>query len=637
MRQSWLTISPANRSNAYFRVRIAINLSIALITVLVAWGPGYFSGIWLGILAADTFVLMLGRVFALRGITTRISVWGSLLTTLVIGSWAILLGGGSILLGLILYLILILAAALVFLSNRATLAMATISGLAFGARAIGEAFFFISPTNPGFVNLLESNPVVALVNLAGGYFLLVLFAIVIGRSVEYLGRWNERVELEVENKTRELQESVLREKRTASFLHLLGEVHQLIAREHDASILFQESCEIFVRERFSYAWIGKIVEDSGKIQVLAQSGSPLQFISSDIRDSLCVQKAIQSGFPVLVTIDETSEICKKCPLNPILGSGSAVAFPLSADGRLLGSLVVASKDNYFSDTEISLLQSLADDLACAFENIEIENQRKAIAKTAKNLLTAQDEKKFWPVTLTAVRSVLHADRAAVFLLDRKTDRLVCPYAKGLSQEYIETINCRFREVPGARVITSSQPVIVNDVDVDPLVAPMRAVFQKEGIRSYTVFPLFSSDKLMGALVAYRNQVIPFSHSDVDAGQTLAHLVAAALQNIRLLGVTRAKAGEMAILYAVAQDLSASIFDPPTLFETLARHLAFALDVTSVYTLSLDIHAQNFIVLSEYWSDSAGTKERKSGLGRVYSAQCKRSLYAGGCFPVFFKR
>jgi PAS domain S-box-containing protein/putative nucleotidyltransferase with HDIG domain len=107
---------------------------------------------------------------------------------------------------------------------------------------------------------------------------------------------------------------------------------------------------------------------------------------------------------------------------------------------------------------------------------------------------------------------------------------------------------------------------------------------------------------------------------LEAGQTLAHLVAASLQNARLFIETRAKANEQAALFIAAQELSASLLNPPALLETFAKQLSAVLNATSVYIISLDPTGETIKVLSEYWAESASPAERKPDLGRIYQTK-----------------
>lgn len=383
------------------------------------------------------------------------------------------------------------------------------------------------------------------------------------------------------------------EKHASAFLRLLSDINQLIVREHDPSLLFEKTCQIIFDNGYEHVWIGLLQPDGISLAPeICAGGNP-----SPMPD--CAHQAISTHARIFT------------PPN--------LAIPILRPSRDFGVLVIGAPTS-FIESEILLFQELADDLAYALENIETENQRHTIAETATPLLTANNETEFWSAALQTVQAVLRADRAAIYVYEYGADRLTCPYATGLSQEYIDEVNRRFREIPGSRLFLDPQPVPVNDTESYPLAAPLRPHLQREGIRSYCVFPLFSAQKLLGAFVSYRNAVIPFSQSDLEAGQTLAHLVAASLQNVRLFAETRAKANEQAALFIAAQEISASLLNPPALLETFAKQLAVTLNATSVYIISLDPSGDTLKVLSEYWAESASPAERKPDLERVYQTK-----------------
>ena len=241
-------------------------------------------------------------------------------------------------------------------------------------------------------------------------------------------------------------------------------------------------------------------------------------------------------------------------------------------------------------------------------------------ETTAGLLAARDADALWSLAMTSVRRVLNADRAAIYLYDRANDRLSCAYASGLSPEYIGELNRRFREAPGSRLLSTRQPVSVDDVQTDPTVAPLREWMLREGFRSYAVFPLLRSHGVYGAFVAYRDAVAPFTDADITSGQTLGHLLGLTLETIHLYSETRTKAAELGSLYAAAQDMAASLMDPHALLNALAHHITEALGATSGNIVSINEAGGTIQVLAEYYSEAACAGEEKDDLGRVYSMQ-----------------
>jgi len=239
-----------------------------------------------------------------------------------------------------------------------------------------------------------------------------------------------------------------------------------------------------------------------------------------------------------------------CPRRVLHPTRTALAVPLLRDGDAFGVLVAdhTRPSTVFDDQEVELLKELSDDLAYALENLRANDQRRVLAESASALLSARDAASLWPAITSAVRQVLRADRVAIYLLDRDVDRLSCPYSFGLSEEYVAEVNRRFREVPGSRILTSSEPVTVSDVLTDPSVAVIRDWMQREGFRSYAVFPFFTSMGLIGAFAAYRDVAGPLSDMDLTASQTLVRMVGMAWENVRLQVETLARANDLAKAY-----------------------------------------------------------------------------------------
>lgn len=167
------------------------------------------------------------------------------------------------------------------------------------------------------------------------------------------------------------------------------------------------------------------------------------------------------------------------------------------------------------------------------------DQQQRLMKTASQLLAASTPEELWPIIKHAVQSVLAADKAAIFLYDTAYNTATCPTAVGLSNSYIENICNLVLEAPSHQLWTNHKPIIINDVVNDLHSDSVKNLMKKEGVHSCAIFPLITAEnELLGSLVAYRDKPIPFSPQDSDAGQTLAHISALAVQNVELYSETR---------------------------------------------------------------------------------------------------
>ena len=483
----------------------------------------------------------------------------------------------------------------------------------------------------------QINSVDASAWLSGGIIFIILSVAAL-ISVTYLLRALERSL----DRTRETLQS---EQRLSRVLRTVSNINQLIVRERDTDALLRQACEALIRgQGYSFAWVGLLEPDGLTLKQAAFAGDevdPAQFTLRLDQEGIgpaCAVAALRTRKPYLVTPSSEGNLCRTCPrlLQHPGRRVAAIALPLERDGRNLGVLVVdySNTGSALDAEEVNLLQELAADLAYALDNIKADVQRHLLADTASTLLTARDAGALWSAVTDTIQQVLRSDRSAIYIYDRANDRLSCPHASGLSGEYIAELNRRFHEAPGSRLIADPRPVVVCDVLTDPSVESMRDWMLREGLRSYAVFPLLASHGSYGAFAAYRNAPVPFSDADITAGQTLAHIVSAALENVRLHTETRAKAAELGRLYAAAQEMTASLLDPPALLETLARHMVNALEATSSYIVSINQSEGTMTALAEYWTENAGIAELKSDVGAVFQVSeyptIMRAMRAGEC-------
>ncbi|NWG34613.1 MAG: GAF domain-containing protein [Chloroflexi bacterium] len=423
------------------------------------------------------------------------------------------------------------------------------------------------------------------------------------------------------------QRTLAREQRLGRVLHTVSDINQLIVRERNPQRLLQRACEALVEGRgYSFAWIGLLEPDGATLTLAASAGpeaDPAQFtLHLDREESgpICAVQAIRSR--AVYRVDPTAEVeaCATCPFLAQHPQRASLALPLLREEHPFGVLIIdqADKTDLFDPQESALLEELADDLAYAIENLRAAEQQSALVEISTALLFARDEDMLWTEVIDAVQRLLRADRVAIYLYDRATDRLSCPRSYGLSPEYVAEINRRFHEVPGSAILSKPQPVVVQDVKTDARTAPLRESMLREGFRSYAVFPFYTSKGMSGAFTAYRNPPGPFTASDLTAGETLVRMIGLALENANLNLEARRKAADLGALYAAAQDMASSLLDSQALLYTLARHMTESLNATSAYISTVNISNGTFIVTAEYWSERASPAECKPDIGRQYA-------------------
>ncbi len=257
---------------------------------------------------------------------------------------------------------------------------------------------------------------------------------------------------------------------------------------------------------------------------------------------------------------------------------SELCVPINIHGHAVGVINIESIQlNAFSDNDERFLKTLARQLAIGLEKIrllEAEQKRASkqqqLVKIGVSLLEAKNLTELWPAMTTVAQDVLHADRTAVYLYDKETDSLNCPYAFNLSNEYTDALNERFQQVPGSSILSNPNPILIEDAQVHPGMALMRDYVVEEGFRSYAVFQLPTTEGIIGAITLYRNELAPFDAVDQAVGQTLGYITSVAYQNIQLLTEIRQALIREQELNDIARWLSTAP-NLPAILATTIRH------------------------------------------------------------------
>lgn len=244
--------------------------------------------------------------------------------------------------------------------------------------------------------------------------------------------------------------------------------------------------------------------------------------------------------------------------NPYLpDTHSEMALPLIALDKVIGALTVQSVERRaFSDEDITLLQTMADQLANAIENANLFSQTQdALAETeklyqmAQELSSARDEQSVYEIAMEAI-SGSGIDASTIYAY-------VTPY-KGynstvdqlLEQKAVWTNNgatlfpngTRFRasELILEDLIPAQGSLYIEDIDHDPhLTDQLRHLLKTAGYVSLLAMPLSTHQQRLGFLLtAYKSKSKKFAKNQVRFFTTTAQQMVIALENLRLLDASQ---------------------------------------------------------------------------------------------------
>jgi GAF domain-containing protein len=232
---------------------------------------------------------------------------------------------------------------------------------------------------------------------------------------------------------------------------------------------------------------------------------------------------------------------------------SEMALPLRVGERIIGALDVQSQEaNAFDEDDRVILQTVADQLAVAIENVSLiqiqterAGQRRRIIELSRQLTQELSYAQVLGRSCESIREAFGYDRVTLALVEgpevvvrssaatppTRPTRLGQPYPLG-------------RGVFGQSVSLKA-PVMIADLSVEP---DLQAGAAPNDPATILAVPLLSRGQVIGALAVERGEPGTLSENDTELLEMLASLVAVALENTRLFEETQQSLQQVDALY-----------------------------------------------------------------------------------------
>ena len=176
-------------------------------------------------------------------------------------------------------------------------------------------------------------------------------------------------------------------------LRAIRNVNQLITKEKDRERLLKGACEKLIETLgYYHVWIG-LLDKSGVLVPLAESGLDDHFQSlakqcESGKLSNCARRAL--GQSEVVVIKDIYTDCGDCPLVRLYNDSGALSTTLRNGDSVYGMITASTPIAYIEDKEEQMLfKELAGDIAFALRNIELEEERQRTEKALR-----ESEEKF---------------------------------------------------------------------------------------------------------------------------------------------------------------------------------------------------------------------------------------------------
>jgi len=158
----------------------------------------------------------------------------------------------------------------------------------------------------------------------------------------------------------------------------------------------------------------------------------------------------------------------------------------------------------------------------------LEDRLRDIQAIADAALSRLDDQKLLTELLERTRSILHADTAAVLLLDYRSGYLTAVAAAGLEEEVRQGVRIPVGRGFAGRIAAEHRPVLLDRVDHSTVLNP---ILLAKGIRALMGVPLIARGRVIGVLHVGSLTQRRFASEDVELLEMAASRAATALASI----------------------------------------------------------------------------------------------------------
>jgi GAF domain-containing protein len=276
------------------------------------------------------------------------------------------------------------------------------------------------------------------------------------------------------------------------------------------------------------------------------------------------------------------------------GYQTLLVVPILREGQAVGAIIVAKAEGPFSESQIELLKTFADQALIAIENVRLFKELEARNRDLTEALEQQtatseilraisqsptDVQPVFDIIAERAVSLCEAEVSVVSRFDGTLLQLAALH--GVTREGVEAVRAVFpmrldAETMSARAYRGRAVIHEQDVFADPRYQ-VKDTALAAGWRGGLAVPMLRGKEVIGVIFVGRSTARLFTDSQVELLKTFADQAVIAVENVRLFKELQARTGELTrsveqltALGEISQALSSTL-DVETVLDTIVSH------------------------------------------------------------------
>ncbi|MCP4417584.1 MAG: GAF domain-containing protein [Chloroflexi bacterium] len=349
-------------------------------------------------------------------------------------------------------------------------------------------------------------------------------------------------------------------------LRLAVEVSRAATTILDRNQLIRDVVEL-IRSRFNFYYVGLFLVDEQTNTAVLRAGTgeagqlQLELNHSQVigGDSM-IGTAVASGE---ARVEQNILQATAFKHNPLLPETQAeLALPLRTRDRVIGALTAQSnRQGAFSSETVTVLQSMADQLAIAIENANLFaqaestlNETNQLYSASRNIGQAHNAYDIYKTLIDFAQVSDIAQIAQIIIADAKAPNfLITPVSWSIDGINLDSTHRFPREMFNFNNrIINTELLVLDDSQTDDEIDPYsQQLHAKHNIHAVAMIPIYIDKEWLGTLTLAHQSAKAFASNALQPFRTLADQAANILANQRLLRQTE-------LLYRIGRALNQAI-------------------------------------------------------------------------------